>query len=357
MPNKRRFSTFNFGSPTDSDIEPEIIIRRGTRTRTRSPEYRSLIDFSTIVPTVQDLTAYAPEPEVIDLTASSPPAVIDLTTTMDDLTTLLPIVTTSTTHNFVNLLDLSDLSDSDSDTESVASTVILPPTRTAKHPIPSISITRPIRPHPIRSSYPLEDLPPVTSTHFYSTYDLSLQHMLLHEKKHFTFEFSEGCARPVWMHPDPPFVHWCNFTKFMHRLYLQCPFTRWRPVTREMGWEFYHALKFSGYSGFDQVVPMSISLYLGGDVTEIASEDSGDSSATLNSQDDADNQTLFLFRFHISRCFPNQRVRHVLERDVNAETYQMVREILEDNGVSQELVGPAVTVADPMVDMGDYLSD
>ena len=186
MPSKRNFSTFNYGPPTDSDVEPEIIIRRGTRTRCRSPEYRSLIDFSTIVPTVQDLTAIDTDPELVDLTASSP-ALIDLTI---DLTTSPPTPPTITTTSraiapiFVEELDMSDLS---GDEESVASTVLLPQRNGKKpmnpQPTPArLSITRPIRPFPIRTSVPLHSLPPVSSTRFYSSYDLSLEHKFWHAR-------------------------------------------------------------------------------------------------------------------------------------------------------------------------------
>jgi len=139
-PKKTRFT---YGLPTDSDIEPEIYILRGTRTRSLTHEYRPLLTFPTSwVPTVQDLTTITHEPEVINLTATSP--------TRTTTPAIAPI--------WVDLT-ISDLSGGeDSDDES--STLLLPlaQTHTGKSPIHQaqlLSITRPIRSSPIRSSIPL----------------------------------------------------------------------------------------------------------------------------------------------------------------------------------------------------------
>jgi len=81
----------------------------------------------------------------------------------------------------------------------------------------------------------------------------------------------------------------------MQGLYLECPAARWGPVTRGMARMFRNALKFSGYTGFNQGVPKSVRVHLGGDVEQLS--ESSEDSVTLSSADDAVNQTLFFVSF------------------------------------------------------------
>ena len=115
-----------------------------------------------------------------------------------------------------------------------------------------------------------------------------------------------------------------------------------------MAKEFYNYLRFNGPGTLFQTVALSIRVYLGGDVEELP--ESSDDSVTLTSQDDAGNQTLFLFRFWVTAEHPNvQFARHVLERDVNEESLKIMRDILVDNGVDPNPL--EVVPVDPMAEV------
>ena len=123
-----------------------------------------------------------------------------------------------------------------------------PPNCPRKTPLnaPHLSITRPIRPTPIRTTVPLSDLPSVTSLAFYTSSCLSMRNLRWYVTPdppavHLTY-----VNRPIWLHPDASYRPWCRYTQYLHSLFLMChPTTNWRPVTRAMIVQFCtRSLKF-----------------------------------------------------------------------------------------------------------------
>ena len=313
MSNKR---TNTFGPPTDSETEPEVIIRRGTRTRSRSPDFR--FNFTTLHPTTPTTPT---TPIVVDLTIPTPTIVVDLT--LPDPPIFVDLTGPDANEPLVvdpQWVELSDLSD---DELSLASTLILPP-HIRKTPL-TIE-------EQIRSAVPLSKLPPVNTGRFYSCFDLSLRTKYWHTTTTSSPNFAECNVKtvtlvgnPRWLHPNFYVVPWCVYTKYMHKLYLECPSTRWRPVTRGMSIIFRNALK---YSAPNSGIPQSIKLYLGTDMEEEVSSDGSDQSVTITSEDDPENETLFLFRFWSTRFAPHNFSTHVLESDVDEESLAKIDEIM-----------------------------
>lgn len=158
-----------------------------------------------------------------------------------------------------------------------------------------MSITRPIRPAPRKVR--LEDLPAISSDKFYSSFDLTLENLMWHDRTtpvQLTLE-----NRPRWMRDTATFDKTCVHTQYLHGLFLQCPTNNWRPVSRSMVISFRNAIQHAPPG-----VAACISVYFEQDidlmnemVNWVDEEASEDDSATITSQDSVLNETMFLFRF------------------------------------------------------------
>jgi len=205
--------------------------------------------------------------------------------------------------------------------------------RVRKSPISTaelISLTRPIRPLPLRPAAiaALEDLPPITSTHFYTSFTPSMTHLRWHEIPDRDPELPND-RRPIWMHPLATYIPWCNHTKFLHRLYMWYPTTHWRPITRSLVIRFCNAITCGSTA-----LSFSIRLYLGPiglDDSSSMDESVSDLSTSITSADEPGNQVLFLFRFWIhDDNLVNRDAQHVTEREVNQESIDIINSIIAD---------------------------
>jgi hypothetical protein len=152
----------------------------------------------------------------------------------------------------------------------------------------------------------LSDLPPISNNRrFYSSYDASLQDIIWHDVEPLPQFIQTIVNRPRWFHPEALFDRSCPHTKYLHALFLQCPISNWRPITRSMIVQFSNALV-----SVDPSVAQSIKLYhsfseMHMDEMCIAYDennevDSCDESATITSEDSAGNEVLILFRFWVN---------------------------------------------------------
>lgn len=261
MSNKR---TITFGPPTDSETEPEVIIRRGTTSRPLPNT--ELVSTPTITTTTTTNI-------VIDLTAPEPPITVDLT--------------------------ISDISGDDSSTVllpvSSSSAFVRPNNYRRKAPI-QLTAPKPKRPTLVRRIR-LEELPPIQSTKFYSSYDLSLENLMWHDRT--TTPQLVLANHPRWLRQSATFDKNCVHTQYFHSLFLECPTNNWRPVTRSMGASFSKAMRLAP-EGVANCIMLFFELdleHMNSMVADMSDDESVDDSATLTSEDDAENETLFLFRF------------------------------------------------------------
>ena len=77
---------------------------------------------------------------------------------------------------------------------------------------------------------------------------------------------------------------------------------------------------------------MSLKLYLGNpDATNpVSDSESDDDSISITSEDDVENEVLFLFRFWVNTNTIHRRPHHITEREVDADSIQEIESIIED---------------------------
>jgi len=199
-----------------------------------------------------------------------------------------------------HVIDLSNVDDD-----------ISPPKRISLEPKPILYTAQQLneklrpKPKPLRPVVKLYELPPISSNRrFYSAYDASLQDIIWHTVDAFPTFLPTIINRPRWFHPAAVFNRSCPHTKYLHALFLQCPISYWRPISRTMIVQFKTALL-----GVDPSVAQSIKLLH--DYSEQAMDamcidfdenndvDSVDESATITSEDSEGNEVLILFHFWV----------------------------------------------------------
>lgn len=189
------------------------------------------------------------------------------------------------------------------------------PVRRGKKPInlpKNMSITRPIRPVPRKVR--LEELPAISSLKFYSSFDLTLENIMWHDRTTPAQIVLEN--RPRWMRASATFDKTCVHTLYLHGLFLQCPTNNWRPVTRSMVISFRNAIQHAPPG-----VAACISVYFEQDIdlmNEMVGDDEEageDDSATITSQDSELNETMFLFRFYTNTDARHRRFEPTYDQE------------------------------------------
>ena len=157
---------------------------------------------------------------------------------------------------------------------------------------------------PKKPKFRMRDLPSISSEKTYTSYDITTRNIMWHDLpeprlppvpvlKH----------RPRWMAAGAEFLGNCPHTKYLHQLFLRCPSKDWQPVTRSMVHSLRESLKFAP-DGVADCIKLNFNtdeeILAGMDIVESYDDDD---SVTITSQDSADNETLFLFRFWTS-CNP-----------------------------------------------------
>ena len=285
----------NYGPPTDSDVEPEIVLVTGTASR---PLPNADIAAAN---TLLDLI-FTPTRSFI----TSSNSITTSTTSSTSATTSSTSATTSSTPQ-ITFIDLTTSDVSDDDTVLLANHPIArvsssafsrPPGRLCKRPLRDQSITRPIRPVPMRAPVvELRDLPPITGDSFYSSYDLTLQNIMWHS----TASSSSIPAihlkdKPRWLSTFAFFIPGCPYTNYLHKLFIQCPCNNWRPCTRSMVVSFRNAIQYAP-PGVAECISCNFHVneeYVDGLAVV---EPIDDDSVTVTEEDDVGNESLFLFRF------------------------------------------------------------
>ena len=294
MSNKR----INFGPPTDSDVESEIYVSTGTASRPLLNRDRdadiAILDIFMSTPatslhpidlTVEDSYA-APvkggvlnNPPIIDLTLESLHSDNEMASVVSSITTdtFRPIVS-STTSAFTRPLGVL-----------------------AKRPIGSkYYIPTP----PKKPKFRMRDLPSISSEKTYTSYDITTRNIMWHDLPEPRLPpVAVLKHRPRWMAAGAEFLGNCPHTKYLHQLFLRCPSKDWQPVTRSMVHSLRESLKFAP-DGVADCIKLNFNtdeeILAGMDIVESYDDDD---SVTITSQDSADNETMFLFRFWTS-CNP-----------------------------------------------------
>jgi len=186
-----------------------------------------------------------------------------------------------------------------------------------------LALARPTHPLPPRV-IKLENLPPITPTLTYTVITPlkeSFEQLHRHNIPK-SLPLTQLPSRPCWLHPYATFLPGCNFTRYLHRIFLQVDdrfSTHWRPVTRGMIIQFRTVLtcRTTGLA-------MSVRLFLGPEEEFLDSaSESEDNTVSITSEDD---EVLFLFRFWVN----SDLAYHVTDRPVDKESIAIIDSIIDD---------------------------